>query len=101
MDTIKELLIKKIESEGLDVKDVDFVAVGGLGLKLDDFWKAANFKCSIDEVKDNFILVFKDGTWINKHYSRDGQVRFKYHKHPEKPSVILTHPQPQEFLDIL
>lgn len=100
MSTLKELLIEKIESEKLDINDVDFVSIGGLGLRLDHFWQAANIECNVEDVKDNFVLVFKDGTWINKHYSRNGDVRFKYHKTPNHPVSILLHPTPQEFLDI-
>ena len=99
MSTFKELLIEKIESEKLHLEDIDFIAVGGLGLSLDHFWQAANIECAIENVKDNFMLVFKDGTWIGKHYSKNGEVRFKYHRHPVKPSVVLLYPKPQEFID--
>ena len=99
MSTLKRLLVEKIESENLTIDDIDFVAVGGLGLNLNHFWQAANVECTIENIKDDFILVFKDGTWIGKHYSRSGEVRFKYHRHPIKPNVMLLHPKPQEFID--
>jgi hypothetical protein len=100
MSTLKDLLVEKLESEGLAFKDVAYVAVGGIGFRLSDFWEVAGtVECDIEDIKDDFVMTLKDHTWISKHYSRDGSVRFKYHLCPERPSVTLIHPQPQEFLD--
>ena len=102
--SVAEALRRKIQEEGKDLDDIDyidFIAVGGLGLDVSDFWKIAD-KCywDIDKLKDDFRIVFKDKTWISKHYSREpGHVRLKYHKCPSKPVCILTNPLPQEFLD--
>ena len=98
--SVAEALRRKIQEEGKSLEDVDFISVGGLGLQTDDFWmRAEQVPWDIDKLKDEFRIVFKDRTWISKHYSRDGDVRLKYHKLFEKPACILLYPQPQEFLD--
>lgn len=98
--SVAEALRRKIQEEGKTLEDIDFISVNGLGLQTDHFWKNAD-KCiwDINKLKDEFRIVFKDRTWISKHYSRDGSVRLKYHGLFEKPVCILLHPQPQEFLD--
>lgn len=97
--SVAEALRRKIQEEGKSLKDIDFIVVDGLGLCIKDFWNSAE-QCdsSIENLKDEFKIVFKDGTWINKHYSRDGSVRLKYHKCPDKPVCILINPLPQEYL---
>jgi len=98
--TIGQVLRRKIEEENKTIEDIDFILVGGLGLFTNDFWDSAD-QCdsNIENLKDEFKIVFKDGTWINKHYSRDGNIRLKYHKCPIRPVCILLHPTPQEYLD--
>jgi len=98
--SVAEALRRKIQEEGKSLEDVDFISVGGLGLQTDDFWKTAElWKWDINQLKDEFKIVFKDRTWIGKHYSRNGSVRLKYHKLFEEPTCILLHPMPSEFLD--
>ena len=98
--TLEQALLAVLQENGKSIKDIDFILVKGLSLDLDGFWESAA-KCdwNIDKLNDEFRIVFKDKTWINKHYSRDGKPRLKYHKFFEKPICILLHPQPQEFLD--
>ena len=97
--SVAEALRRKIQEEGKSVEDVDFIMVGNLGLHVGDFWmRAEQVLWDIDKLKDEFRIVFKDRTWISKHYSRDGSVRLKYHGLFEKPVCILTHPMPQEFI---
>jgi len=97
--SVAEALRRKIQEEGKSVEDVDFILVGNLGLQTDDFWEIAElWEWNIDKLKDEFRIVFKDRTWISKHYSRNGDVRLKYHKLFEKPMCILLHPMPQEFM---
>jgi hypothetical protein len=99
--SVAEALRRKIQEEGKNLEDVDFILVGGLGLQTDDFWmRAEQVLWDINKLKDEFRIVFKDQTWISKHYSRDGSTRLKYHKCPEKPVCILLHPMPQEFINI-
>ena len=97
--SVAEALRCKIQEEGKSLEDVDFILVGGLGLQVDDFWNSAE-RCAwdINKLKDEFRVVFKDQTWISKHYSRDGNVRLKYHKCPDKPGSILLNPMPREYL---
>lgn len=98
--SVAEALRRKIQEEGKSLEDVDFISVNGLGLQTDHFWmRAEQVPWDINKLKDEFRIVFKDRTWISKHYSRDGDVRLKYHKLFEKPECILLYPQPQEFLD--
>lgn len=98
--SVAEALRRKIQEEGKSLEDIDFILVGTLGLKVDDFWKIAElWRWNIDQLKDEFRIVFKDKTWLSKHYSRDGSVRLKYHKCPDKPACILINPMPREFLD--
>lgn len=98
--SVAEALRRKIQEEGKTLEDVDFISVNGLGLQTDHFWmRAEQVPWDINKLKDEFRIVFKDRTWISKHYSRDGSVRLKYHRLFEKPICILLHPQPQEFLD--
>ena len=98
--SVAEALRCKIQEEGKSLEDVDFILVGGLGLQVDDFWNSAE-RCAwdINKLKDEFRVVFKDQTWISKHYSRNGDAWLKYHKLFEKPVCILLHPTPQEFFD--
>lgn len=98
--SVTKALHRKIQEEGKDLDDIDFIAVGGLGFNLLDFWEVAD-KCDwdINKLKDEFRIVFKDGTWISKHYSRDGSVRLKYHECPDEPVCVLLNPLPQEFID--
>lgn len=97
--SVAEALRRKIQEEGKSLEDVDFILVGKLGLSVDDFWmRAEQVPWDIDKLKDEFRVVFKDRTWISKHYSRDGDVRLKYHGLFEKPVCILTNPMPQEFM---
>ena len=97
--SVAEALRRKIQEEGKSLEDIDFISVGSLGLDVHDFWMRAE-QCAwdIDKLKDEFRIVFKDHTWISKHYSRNGDVRLKYHGLFEKPLCILTHPMPQEFM---
>ena len=98
--SVAEALRRKIQEEGKSLEDVDFILVGGLGLNVHDFWmRAEQVPWDINKLKDEFRIVFKDHTWISKHYSRDGSVRLKYHKLFEYPVCILINPMPQEFLD--
>lgn len=97
--SVAEALRRKIQEEGKSLEDVDFIAVGNLGLRTKDFWmRAEQVPWDIDNLKDEFKIVFKDRTWISKHYSRNGDVRLKYHGLFEKPMCILTNPMPQEFM---
>lgn len=99
--TLKEALLAAFQENGKSIEDVDFILVGGLGLDLGGFWESAD-KCDwdIEKLNDEFRIVFKDRTWINKHYSCNGSVRLKYHKFFEKPACVLLHPRPQEFYNI-
>ena len=99
--TLKEALLAALQENGKSVEDIDFILVGGLGLELNGFWESAA-KCDwdISKLNDEFRIVFKDRTWINKHYSRDGSARLKYHKFFEKPMCILLHAQPREFYNV-
>lgn len=98
--SVAEALRRKIQEEGKSLEDVDFIMVGRLGLYLEDFWEsAAQCDWDINKLKDDFRIVFKDHTWISKHYSRDGSVRLKYHQLFERPACVLLHPVPQEYYD--
>ena len=97
--SVTKALHRKIQEEGKDLEDVDFISVNGLGLQVDDFWRNADkYSWDINKLKDEFRIVFKDGTWISKHYSRDGSVRLKYHECPDEPVCVLLNPMPQEYL---
>ena len=98
--TLGTVLRQTIQENGKNVEDIDLITVNGIGLNLNDFWNSAD-QCTatIDELKDEFKIVFKDNTWINKHYSRNGNVRFKYYKYPDRPVCILLNPSPQEYID--
>ena len=97
--SVAEALRRKIQEEGKSLEDVDFILVGKLGLQINDFWiQAEQTPWNIDKLKDEFRIVFKDRTWISKHYSRNGDVRLKYHNFFEQPICILTNPLPQEYL---
>jgi hypothetical protein len=98
--SLAEALRRKIQEEGKSVEDVDFILVGGLGLHVNDFWaRAEQVPWDIDKLKDEFRIVFKDRTWISKHYSHNGDVRLKYHRLFEKPVCIMLCPTPQEFMN--
>lgn len=98
--SVAEALRRKIQEEGKSLEDIDFILVGTLGLKIDDFWmRAEQYAWDITKLKDEFKIVFKDRTWISKHYSRNGDVRLKYHRLFERPVCILTHPSPRDFLE--
>ena len=98
--SVAEALRRKIQEEGKSLEDVDFIVVSGLGLQTDDFWmRAEQVPWDINKLKDEFRIVFKDRTWISKHYSRDGSVRLKYHECPDEPVCVLLNPLPQEFID--
>lgn len=98
--SVAEALRRKIQEEGKSLEDVDFISVGGLGLQTDDFWmRAEQVSWNIDKLKDEFRIVFKDRTWISKHYGRNGNARLKYHGLFEKPTCLLTNPMSSEFLD--
>ena len=56
-------LRRKIQQEGKNLEDIDFISVNGLGLQIEDFWNSAE-QCdsNIEKLKDEFKIVFKDGT---------------------------------------
>lgn len=99
--SVAEALRRKIQEEGKSLEDIDFILIGALGLKVDDFWKVAELqRWNIDQLKDEFRIVFKDKTWLSKYYSRNGNVRLKYYKCPDKPVCVLLNPSPQEFYSV-
>lgn len=99
--SLAEALRRKIQEEDKSLEDIDFILVGRLGLNVHDFWmRAEQIPWNIDRLKDEFRIVFKDRTWISKHYSRNGDVRLKYHRLFEKPVCTLLHPQSQEFYNV-
>jgi len=98
--SVAEALRRKIQEEDKSLEDIDFIAVGNLGLRTKDFWmRAEQVPWDIDKLKDDFRVVFKDRTWISKHYGRNGDARLKYHGLFEQPICILTNPMPQEYMD--
>lgn len=99
--SVAEALRRKIQEEDKNIEDIDFILVGRLGLNVDDFWNSAEqVAWDIDKLNDEFKIVFKDRTWISKHYGRDGNARLKYHKLFERPVCIMLHPMPQEYMDV-
>lgn len=97
--SVAEALRRKIQEEGKSLEDIDFILIGNLGLQTDNFWmRAEQVPWDINKLKDEFRIVFRDRTWISKHYSRNGDVRLKYHGLFEKPMCILMNPMPQEYL---
>lgn len=98
--SVAEALRRKIQEEGKSLEDIDFILVGGLGLNVHDFWmRAEQVPWYIRELKDDFKIIFKDGTWISKYYNRYGTAQLKYYKCPERPACILLNPLPQEYID--
>lgn len=97
--TLGKALRRKIQEEGKSVKDIDFVSVRGLSFSLERFWDIVNnLNVSIENLNDDFKIVFKDGTWISKHYNGDGSVRLKYHPQISRPTCKVLNVSPQDFL---
>ena len=100
MKTLFELLAAKTNEENKTIDDVAFITVGGIGLHKDHFWEISKrIEVKVEDLDDEFRVVYSDGTWLSKHYSRDGSVRLKYHKCPEKPMAIIVYPTQKDFLD--
>ena len=99
--TLKEVLLTMFQENGKSIDDVDFVLVRTLGLNLDGFWKsAADCIWDINKLNDEFRVVFKDKTWIEKVYDKDGNAKLKYRKLFEKPVCVLVYAKPREFYDV-
>lgn len=99
--SLAEALRRKFQEEDKSLEDIDFIAVDGYGLNTKDFLvRAEQVPWNINQLKDGFRVVFKDHTWISKHYNKEGKPRLKYHKAPERPVCIIGHPKPQEFMNI-